>query len=274
VGYIDLGQQVSMSGPFGPSIGWGMQFYPDGSKFYVVDYGFHYPTIMFCFELSNPWDVTTAVYKYKVNIGELLRSVLSSRSYCVYGFCFSPDGRFIYVSDGHVIVQFDLLSPWDIRTVSYLGKQLTLNNYDLILDFVFDPTGTTLYVGYDHAGMIKYNLSTPWDITTVIDINGIFCFRVPYGRIQSFQVGPDGRNLYVLATEANVFYYTLSIPWNIDVERRYEGICFNSSNILRSLGIYPSSSLLTNIRFNNNGTLCYITYRDSTKVFIFGLSEQ
>jgi len=266
VGYTKLDDQVTMTGPFGPSIGTGMQFSPDGTILYVQDYAWYYPDgYIYRFDLLTPWDVATAQYKNKYPIRKVLDDLLKNSSARPASMVISPDGLNLYVSYYVGIAQFRLLKAWDITTIDISSfKKVDISGIE---DFTIDPTGTVLFGSVWPYYIYKYRLSTPWDITTISNTPDDKYIEVPHsGYVDSFYVTPEGTILYVSAG-GYVYYYTLSIPWDFKYSN-FKGFCFYIYDILYKSG-ESLRSFITNLRFSNNGVFCYVTERSNTKVFKF-----
>lgn len=105
--------------------------------------------------------------------------------------------------------------------------------------------------GFTNDAITQYNLSTPWDLTTMsavigatISLNSFpsFTDSAPYGAIFS----PDGLNLYVAGNSSNrVYRFVLSIAWVVSTS------IANSSYNTGLTG-------LTDIAFSTDGTKMFL----------------
>ena len=270
VEYTNLNDQVSMTGPFGPSIGNGMQFSPDGTILLVQDFAWFYPNgYIYRFDLLTPWDVATARYKNKYPIRKMLNDLFKDYFTAPSCIFISPDGFNLYVSywfNYTGIAQFRLLKAWDITTIDISSfkkvDNLTFEN------FVIDPTGTVLFGTVGPYYIYKYRLSTPWDITTISKTPDDKWIEVPHvGVVGPFYVTPDGTVLYVATANGKVYYYTLSIPWDFKYSN-LKGFCFDIYQTLYNSGVtLPRQQVISNLCFSNDGVFCYAT--DSVNPLVF-----
>ena len=120
------------------------------------------------FNLTTPWDVTTAVYDSKSKMDP---SEIKSIS-------FDPSGTKLYMASGtygSTASQYTLSTPWDVTTASLDGKYTvagivnadsdTSNSTAILSDLFFDSTGTIVYFTDKSQTVYQYNTLTPWDIT-------------------------------------------------------------------------------------------------------------
>jgi hypothetical protein len=170
----------------------------------------------------------------------------------------NPTGTKLYVYSVPWLVGFNLNPAYNLSSIS-LYKALKLR--DLLaaiygrpwgisqrLSFYFKQDGTILYVS-DANNFHQFNLSVPWDITTVEYTGKSFSgFNVG---IHTFCFNPEGAILYVRGYYATGYgYYTkfyqcsLSTPWDISTVSLIEEI-----PILNSIG--------GNFQFRPDGRILY-----------------
>jgi len=121
------------------------------------------------------------------------------------GLFFKPDGTKMYVvygvSTADDIREFDLSTPWDVETASYVQNFIPSQNISSPTYVMFKPDGTKMYVS-GNGDLEEYNLSTPWDISTAT--------YVQFENIIASYFREDGLKLYSAGAE-----YDLSVAWDI-----------------------------------------------------------
>lgn len=136
----------------------GLFFKPDGTKMYICG---STGDDVNEYTLSTAWNVTTASYVQNFNV--------SSKEASPNALAFKPDGTKMYItgSSSDSIHEYTLSTGWDISTASF-NQTLSISAYSGApegLDFSDD--GTEAYVaGRTYNRIVKYALSTAWDIST------------------------------------------------------------------------------------------------------------
>ena len=149
--------------------------------------------------MSTAWDISTASYD-NVNLivgsGSSLGFIQSGPE----GIYFKYDGTVLYIIGrvGDFIHQVDLSTPWDLNTASYSGDstgRLDINPPESNpMDMAINSSGTLLYwVGTSVDQLFIYRLSTPWDITSGVEID-----RFAYTNPSGLYVSPDEDNFYLV----------------------------------------------------------------------------
>jgi sugar lactone lactonase YvrE len=187
----------------------GIFFKPDGTKMYIT--GFNGDEVNE-YNLSTAWDISTASYLQNFSVATQATSPTD--------LFFKPDGTKMYVLDNpgtgtDYIYEYDLSTPWDISTASYL--QFRAVTEETSPDGIFfKPDGTKMYVtGATGDDVNEYNLSTAWDITSETFVQ---TFSVASQEINpsSLFFKDDGTTMYVIGTtSSNVNQYALATPWDI-----------------------------------------------------------
>jgi sugar lactone lactonase YvrE len=136
----------------------GVFFKPDGTKMYIVGTG---ADSVHEYSLSSPWDISTALYVQSF-------SVLAQDS-APRDLFFKPDGTKMYIvgSSGEDVNEYDLSTPWDISTASYLQNFSVSAQETDPTGIFFKPDGTKMYVcGNSGDDVNEYSLSSAWNIST------------------------------------------------------------------------------------------------------------
>jgi hypothetical protein len=131
-----------------------LYFSPDGTKAYVGNS----TSIIYQYNLSTPWDISTANYTNKsfnvINQEDTTR-----------GIFFSSDGVYFYVigtAGSSNIYQYELLEVWNISTAKYTGKSFNMfTEEQLPTDLFLNSVGVKLYViGTQNKSIYQYTLKT------------------------------------------------------------------------------------------------------------------
>ncbi len=172
--------------------------------------------------LDDPTTVAT------INLADIDPVRLDGSDY-LHGMAISTDGTklFIGIQDPDAMLEFTLTTPGDITTIlgTYVEKampDLPSNPYW----FRFNNEGTVLFTSNqtgtgDDNYLYQYNLSSAWDVTTLIYIKkykynvGNFTYQT-----RSVDVSADGMKLYLtlydsVAAEGYLREYTLGSSWDL-----------------------------------------------------------
>jgi DNA-binding beta-propeller fold protein YncE len=153
------------------------------------------------YTLSTPWDISSASY-----IGYLTPNITAFGETVPVGLCYGDSGRFMYVTGGGT----DSIHQYAVIKTYYVGAQ-ELNP----ISFWFKPDGTKLFVcGLSGDDVNEYDLSTPWDISTISFVRA--STQVTIGNTTSLTFNADGSVMSVFGETSDVFsYYSLATPWNV-----------------------------------------------------------
>lgn len=233
-------------------------FKPDGTRFYIV--GMQNDNV-YEYALSTAWDISTASYTQSFDI--------SGQETNARGLTFKPDGTKMYLvgTDGDDVNEYDLSTAWDISTASFNDVSSSLVNFDALFEsIVFKSDGSIMYLlGRSRDSIQSFDLSTPWDITTVSVRNPSKDY-LDVSSVQNSPLGitfkPDGTELYVLGTQNDrVHQYTLSTPWDI-----------TSGGTPAQKNLGSNSTFPTDITFKPDGTKMYVTDGGGDDIDEFNLS--
>jgi len=221
----------------------GMYFSTTGDIFLIAHFNSEY---VYQYNLSTPWDISTAVYTDSFGIGPYVADA-------AYGGMFvDSTGTKMFITDNYDrVCEFTLTNPWNIDVVTYEGKEyMPPLEHDYFSGFYFKSDGSEITASYSH-GDGNYSietgvLTTNWDITTMQPTS--ISSLVPTPRVNStFCI--DGEHLILGNIVLDVIQqYNLSTPWDI------------SSGTL--LGNFAPSEI-PNILSPNcyfNGTTLYISH--------------
>jgi len=174
---------------------------PDGTSLYAMGY---INDVIYQYNLSTPWDISTATYSNKsfaIGNGETSASSLY----------FKPDGTKVYAAGmgNDTVYQYSLSTPWDISTASYDNKSFSIiiQTSDVVGLFFKPDDGKKMFVlSFTGSAIYQYNLSTPWDISTASYVSNLFNVGTQATQSQGFYIRPDGSNFYIANRADNIIY--------------------------------------------------------------------
>ena len=174
----------------------GIYIRDDGLKFWVCGYQ---NDRIYQYSMSTAWDISTASYD-NVNLFVGSGNSLGLLQTIPEGIYFKYDGTVLYIigRSGDFIHQVNLSTPWDVSTASYSGDstgRLDINPPEANpRDIGINSSGTLLYwVGTNTDQLFIYKLSTPWDITSGVEID-----RFAYNNPTGLYVSPNEDNFYIV----------------------------------------------------------------------------
>ena len=202
-------------------------FKPDGTKMYVMGTT---DKDVNEYDLSSAWDISTAVYLQNFSIaGQEINST---------GLFFKPDGTKMYItgSTGDDVNEYDLSTPWDISTASYVQNFSVATQETSPQSLFFHPNGSGFYVvGAVNDTVYQYTIGGFSVAAQETTPNGIF-FK------------PDGTKMYVTGVgNDKVYEYTVSTAWDI-----------TSASFLQDFSISAQEDTSRDIFFKPDGTKMYI----------------
>ena len=187
-------------------------FSSDGTRMYIA---YYHTTSLFQppeqYNLSTPWDVSTAVPKVK-------KLYVAAQEANVYGMYIKPDGTKLYIvgDSGDEINEYDLSTAYDVSTASY-NQTFSVSGQETFPKGVeFKPDGTKMYVvGTTGDDINEYNLTTAWDISTA-SYNQAFSVSAQEISPHSVVFKPDGTKMFVSgSTGDDINEYNLSTAWDV-----------------------------------------------------------
>lgn len=237
-------QQYDLTTPYEPStasyttllqLDWGVThsylntaFSYDGTKMYICYYGSGNDswTPPEQFDLSTPWDVSTAVPRVK-------KFYLGSQEATPYGVYVKPDGTKFYIvgSSGDDVNEYNMSTPYDVSTGTYV-QNFSVSAQDTVPTGIeFKPDGTKFYIVGDTGNDInEYDLSTAWDISTASYLQS-FSVSAQEAAPSEVRFKPDGTKMFVTGYSGDdVNEYSLSTPWDISTASYVTNLATGDTN--------------------------------------------
>ena len=183
----------------------------DGTKMYISYYGggndsFTPPEQ---FDLSTPWDVSTAVPRVK-------KFYLGDQTSTPYGIYVKPDGTKFYIAGSGYIWEYSMSTAYDVSTATYVQNFSITAQESSITGVEFKTDGTKMYViGTSGDDVNEYDLSTAWDISTA-SYSQNFSIGAQETAPYAVRFKTDGTKFFVTgSTGDDVNEYSLSTPWDV-----------------------------------------------------------
>lgn len=168
---------------------------PDGTKLVALyEYVLANPTdpIIRIYELTTPWDLSTAVIEKTRTLSlSLARYKLKQVKFINNGY------NIIFIHDDDVYI-VDLDDPYNIDNITYGTSVATTNSDVTSIDFTYDGYGALGFIPSGSSGEIySYELTTPFDISTMT-------------LSDSISVGPDTGKIYIKEISGEWYIVTVS----------------------------------------------------------------
>jgi len=230
-----------------------LEFSTDGDALYTVENG-----IVYQYDMSTPWDLTTAREKPQLNI--------NAQEGLPRGIYISPDGVNLYAigTSADRVFQYQLRTPWSIKS-GVLVQSLLVSAQDTFPRAVqFSPDGIKMYVlGDTNDRIFEYTLSTAWNVLSAVYTNQSLLLTGINGP-SDFYFRADGQRLYVLSelTPRRIYRYDLSTAWNI-----------TTATLSSDFRDVDNEASPTALRFKPDGTEIYLMGATGDLVYQYTLSE-
>jgi hypothetical protein len=165
----------------------GMAFKPDGTELYIQGLAGDDVTQ---YTLSSAWDIKTATY---TNVSPV--DVATD----TYGIEFDSDGTTLWATrNADQIVPHTLTTAWDISTMQTGGTAANIATGETTpRSMRFKPGGDAIFVvGTTRDRILKWNLSTPWDVTSIASANYDSAADRSRSLIEGLHVDSDEQYVY------------------------------------------------------------------------------
>lgn len=174
----------------------GLTFHPDGLYMYL---GGSSSKTIYQFELTTPWDITTA--------GAPVHTITGTDYDRGYSLSFSAAGDKFYflgqltsTASTKYILQYNLSTPWDISSSSYVSSPYVGDQDTEARSYAWSNDGRKLYVaGYTNDRVYRYSLSTPWTLSTAT-YDSVYYTILNETTVTSINFNNDGSKMYISGT--------------------------------------------------------------------------
>lgn len=131
------------------------------------------------------------------------------------GLAFNTDGTKLFVTtyNQDVIIQYSLSSPYNVTTGVTLDGTFDVSSEEgSPYDITFNNDGSKVYIAGPISDKVhQYSLSTPFDITSTVTLEGNFSIT----NVVSVAFSSDGTRMFTTSTSTGINQYTLSTPYDI-----------------------------------------------------------
>ena len=171
-----------------------IEFKPDGTKMFLASNNSQ--TSIYQYNLTTPWDSSTAVWEKRFQIGNPTESSLRTLS-------FKPDGTRMFTGGPNQgkIRAYILTNPWDLTSgvsLEAVSANLKTSSDTDFRNTQFDTTGSIMYImGNTNNNIHKYTLSTPWDVTTLSSTSTEYDTRSRFSDMRGFIFAASFTKLFV-----------------------------------------------------------------------------
>jgi len=161
----------------------------------------------------------------------------------VRGLFFHPEGLKAYLVGltNTNIYQYVLTTKFDLDTMSYDSKFFDVSAYDINpMELFFRPDGAQVFmVGFDTAAIYRFELSTPWDISTASFSDNYLSVAAEETEPTGMWISPDGQELYVSGTSSDLIHkYILDVPGDLTMARYTKNYYDTTELIASPRGIF------------------------------------
>lgn len=240
--------------------------------FFISDDGYHMysgaSTTIFQYDLTSPWDITTASFVQSLNWYSTFYFPNNPTSTSQSAVYITSDGLNLYYSEGSYdrVHQFYMTTPWDISTLKKRSPVITPTGSTGLWNVKFGNNGSKLYYTKEGTSdsMYQYSLSTPYDLNTAsydsVTYNG---YTSQDATATGLSFKSDGTKMYITGQNSDTVYqYSLSTAWDISTAS-YES---------KSLSVNAQDTTPTSFTFNDDGTIGYVTGDNNNTIYQYTFS--
>ena len=250
-----------------------IDFKPDGTKFYVMG---NTNDRIYQYSCSTAWDVNTSSY-------DSVSFSVTGQETEAQSIRFSQDGTKLLVlgTTGDDINQYQLATPWDISTASFVSVIQSLTE-TVSTGMYWKPNASKLYIlGQTSDTVYEYNVSSTGSLNVIgkadlySDVN-IYQDLETYGSITNYSTINAKGQVSIGSTvstgiNTNVKLEVSGIS-DLSLISRYKNI--NSSYFKNSYHFYVGNdeTAPVGIDFKSDGTVMYVLGDAGDKIFQYSLA--
>ena len=201
----------SVNATFSGASGVGASFKSDGTILFIQR-GNSSGDALKSFNLSTPWDITTASsQQYNFDL-QTQDNVMTGHNWKADGLTFWAVG-----SQNNSVYEYTLTTAWDLSTASYSGNSFSVGTQDGTPNGIqVKPDGTSFFIMGDGSNSAwQYNMSTPYDITTAV-VDGSVSVAAQDLSAYGILIADDGLSFTMSGNaQDKLFSYNLTTAWDI-----------------------------------------------------------
>lgn len=242
------------AGTFGEATPRSVGFNTDGTVMFILG---ETNDAVLAYDLSSPWNVSTANPRVQT-------LSVTAQDTTPIGLHFKPDGRSLYVvgSTGDDINQYNLSTPWDLTTASFVGVSTIPSSTqtavsDAVPSAVYfkQDDGTKMFVMGQTSDLVReYSLSVGWAVTSRIAFTTSFSVTTRDTSPTGLAFNDTGTKMFVAGQQNdNIIEYSLGTAWDIS-NVGLATVGFTTSTAVSSTG----EASVGGIFFGDNGYKLYV----------------
>ena len=169
------------------------------------------------------------------------------------------------------VTQYSLSTPFDISTATKTSQTNLLHKNNLGVLFPhaieFKPDGTKMFLASNNAqtSIYQYNLTTPWDTSTVVWEERFQIGNDTESSLRTLSFKPDGTRMFTGGpNQGKIRAYILANPWDLTSGVSLEAV---SANLKTS-----SDTNFRNTQFDTTGSIMYIMGNTNNNIHKYTLS--
>ena len=201
---------------------------------------------------------------------------ISSDTVEVRGINFKPDGTIMYISNRDSsnevqVTQYSLSTPFDISTATKTSQKNLKQAGNAAVFFPhaieFKPDGTKMFLASNNSqtSIYQYNLTTPWDSSTVVFEKRFQIGNSTESSLRTLSFKPDGTRMFTGGpNQGKIRAYILANPWDLTSGVSLEAV---SANLKTS-----SDTDFRNTQFDTTGSIMYIMGNTNNNIHKYTLS--
>ncbi len=165
---------------------------------------------------------------------------------------FAADGTKFYVlaHNSDKIYQYSLGTAWDISTASYDNIEKGTSPESTPNFFTIANNGETLIINGNLKAVLKYTLTTAWNLTTMGSYDNYFFVSNEMTSLRCTQLNNTGEKMYCMDVGGTIYQYSLSTAWDVSTAS-YD----NVSGDITVSGTDPKM-----FSFCSDGSVVYVGY--------------
>lgn len=227
----------------------GVTFKSDGTKLYVVGSN---TNIVYAYDLSTAWDITTATYNSE-------NGSVNSQETNASDLIFKPDGTKMYAlgSTSDTVYQYSLSTAWDVSTLSYDNKSISITSQDATpTGIIFKSDGTSFYMcGSATDNIYQYDMTTAYDISTASYAN------------KSVSVSTNPLGLFLNPNDDQIYYCDSTSDLVYAYDLTTAGDLSTAVNTNTSFSTGTQMTACQGINFKSDGSKAYVIDYHSNTIY-------
>ncbi len=232
----------------------GMAFSSNGIKMFVVGW---FDEDINEYNLTSPWDVSTATFVDAFDV--------SAQDTKPRGMAFSSNGTKMFVvgNDGDDINEYNLTSPWDVSTATFVDAFDVSAQDNTPTGMAFSSNGTKMFVvGNDGDDINEYNLTSPWDVSTATFVDATSVSAQDF-ILSGMAFSSNGTKMFVVGEfYNNINEYNLTSPWDV-----------STATFVDAFDVSAQETSPTGMAFSSNGTKMFVVGDDGDDINEYTLSS-